>query len=90
MSCNCKKELEEKLTQRFKDQSPEASDHKVSLDGYGFVFVGSRMEQRGYLDVKATATYPLKKGGVKAKTTNQSMFFSYCPFCGVSTTGATS
>lgn len=87
MNCNCKKELEEKLTERFKAQSPEASNHGVSLYGYGFCLTGNRMESRGYMEVKATATYPLKKGGVKTKTTNQSMFFSYCPFCGVSATG---
>ena len=87
MTCNCKAELEEKLTQRFKDESPEASDHQSAIVGYGFIFVGERMTQRGYMDVKSTATFPLKKGGEKKKTLKQSMFFSYCPFCGVSTKG---
>ena len=89
MNCNCKKELEEKLTQRFKEQNPEAAQHGCVIGGYGLALVGNRMEQRGFMEVKSTAKFPLKKGGIKEKTLNQSMFFSYCPFCGVSATGET-
>lgn len=83
MNCNCKKELEEKLTERFKATAPEATGHGVSLQGYGFAIVGDAMKSMGYMEVKATANYPLKKGGSKNRVTTQNMFFSFCPFCGV-------
>jgi len=89
MNCNCKKELEEKLVQRFKEQNPEAVEHGCVIGGYGLALVGNRMKQRGFMEVKSTARFPLKKGVIKEKTLKQSMFFSYCPFCGVSATGET-
>jgi len=82
--CNCKKELEEKLTERFKGASPEAADHSVKLQGYGFVIIGNTMKHRGYMEYKTFANVTLKKGGLKSKKTTGSMFFSFCPFCGVS------
>ena len=82
MNCNCREELEAKLVENFKSHAPEATNHKATLQGYGFALIGNTMEMRGYMDVSAKATYPLKKGGTKEKTIKQSMFFSYCPFCG--------
>ena len=90
MNCNCKKELEEKLTQNFKNANPEAVEHGSVIDGYGFLFVANGMEQRGFMEVKSTANFPLKNGNMKVKTLKQSMFFSYCPFCGIKVTGAAS
>lgn len=83
MTCNCKTELEAKLTERFKEKSPEATGHSLTMQGYGFALVGNTMKQLGYMEVKAEADYPLKKGGSKIKKTTQNMFFSFCPFCGV-------
>jgi len=80
--CNCKKELEEKLTERFKEQSPSATDHDTKLQGYGFAIVGNAMKQLGYMTAKQSAMAPLKSGVPKLKTTSLNMFFSYCPFCG--------
>jgi len=87
MNCNCRDELEAKLVENFKAHAPEATDHKAKLRGYGFALIGNRMEMRGYMEVEAKATYQLKKGGSKEKTIKQSMFFSYCPFCGAKATG---
>jgi len=83
MNCTCKKDLEEKLTERFKNESPDATGHSVELSGYGFVIIENTMKTRGYMDVKAKADFPLKKGGWKHKIQTQNMFFSFCPFCGV-------
>ena len=84
MSCNCKTELEIKLTERFKEKVPEASNHAAKLQGYGFAIIDNSMKSMGYMEVKNTADYPLKKGS-KSKTTTMSMYFSYCPFCGEKT-----
>ena len=87
MTCTCKTDLEAKLTERFKANAPEASDHSVTLQGYGFAIVGNSMKSMGYMDAKASANYPLKNGGSKQKTVTQNMFFSFCPFCGVKVGG---
>lgn len=78
--CNCKKDIEKQLLDRFKAQAPEATGHGVELLGYGFV-LGKNIVQKGAMDIKQTATFPLKKGGVKEKTTKQNLMFTYCPFC---------
>lgn len=82
MACNCKKEIEEKLLNRFKEMSPEAEKHEVSLTGYALIF-GDKLEQKGCMTIAATADFPLKKGGVKSKKQTQNMVFTFCPFCGV-------
>jgi hypothetical protein len=82
MTCDCKKSLETKLAERFKESAPEAKDHAVSLQGYALI-LGEKLEQKGCMPIHCTATYPLKKGGTKEKTVKQNMIFTYCPFCGV-------
>lgn len=86
MKCNCKKELEEKLKDRFSATAPEATDHGVTLQGYGFGLTDDGLIVTGFMEAKATAVYPLKKGGFKQKTVTQNMHFSYCPFCGTKAT----
>lgn len=83
MNCNCKEELEAKLTARFKEQEPGATDHGAELQGYGFSMSGSAMTVRGFMDVKQSAMFTPKSGIPKLKKTSLSMFFSYCLFCGV-------
>ena len=82
MTCNCKDGIEAKLTERFKAQAPEATDHGVTLQGYGYC-MSATITNRAYMPYKTTAEFPLKKGGTKVKSTTGSMFFNYCPFCGV-------
>lgn len=82
-SCECRKNLEAQLTERFKGKFPEATDHDVKLEGFGFAIIGNRMTMRPCMPYKAGATHALKKGGTKWKAETGSMFFSYCPFCGV-------
>ena len=85
--CTCRTDIEAKLLERFKESSPEATDHSVSLQGYGLVIIENRMESRPCMQIKTTASYPLKKGGSKVKESTQSMMFNYCPFCGKSVKG---
>ena len=83
MTCDCKTELEAKLTERFKAASPDSRDHKVTLEGYGFGIRDNTMVLQPYMNYKAFAFTPLKKGGEKPKKTIGNMVFTFCPFCGV-------
>lgn len=85
--CNCKSEIEAKLLERFKTQQPDASQHKVTLKGYGFGVEekSGALVVRGFIPYEAFALVPLKKGGSKPKKTMGNMFFSYCPYCGAKT-----
>jgi len=83
MSCNCKTELESKLTDSFKAKEPNASAHKVELMGYGLVVTDTSLVSKAFMEYETFALMPLKKGGSKPKKTTGNMFFSYCPFCGV-------
>lgn len=80
--CDCRKDLEQKLTERYQAQEPTARDHKVTLRGYGFVLEGNKFTERGCMTYETFALVPLKKGGEKPKKTKGNMFFSFCPFCG--------
>jgi len=82
MTCTCRKDITEKLLERFKGQSPEAARHSLSLTGYTLV-IGEQLEEKGYMVIEASADYPLKKGGSKEKKIKQNMVFTFCPFCGV-------
>lgn len=81
--CNCKTEIEAKLTENFKANKPEASEHSVSLEGYGFCIVNNTLTMKPTMPYKARASYPMKAGGSKDKTLTGTMVFSFCPFCGV-------
>lgn len=87
MTCNCKTEIESTLTERFKQQTPEAKDHRVVLHGFGLGIQNNTMVLRGYMEAKAFALFPKKDGGTRAKTTTSMMVFSYCPFCGAKAEG---
>ena len=81
--CTCREDIEAKLLDRFKTNVPDATDHSVSLDGYGLVIVENTMLSKPYMPIRVSAMHPVKKGGARLKKSQQSMFFSYCPFCGV-------
>lgn len=82
MACDCKKDIEQKLLDRFKETNSEASNHSVHLQGYTLV-LGDKLDLKGYMEIAAKARFPLKKGGDKEKTIKQNMVFTFCPFCGV-------
>lgn len=83
MSCNCKTELEAKLTERFKAASPDSRDHKVTLEGYCLGFRENTMFLQPYMSYSEFAFTPMKKGGEKPKKSIGNMIFTFCPFCGV-------
>ena len=80
--CDCKDRLEAQLTERFAASKPEAHDHKVTLEGYGFSIHENAMVLRGFMPYTAFAFVPLKKGGEKPQKIKGNMIFSFCPFCG--------
>lgn len=86
--CNCKKQLEEKLLDSFVKKNPEAKDHSVRLCGYTLVIAEEGLIQKGCMQFETVASYPLKKGGYKEKTSKSNFIFSYCPFCGKPEGGA--
>lgn len=79
--CDCRETIESKLLACFKEQAPDAQNHKASLNGYGFV-LGASVREVGCMPIELTADRPLKRGGYKPKTDRMSMFFTFCPFCG--------
>lgn len=81
--CKCKKDIEARLLARFKETAPEATDHSIVLTGYALVIEGNSLLQRPCMEIRASASFPLKKGGSKAKVIRENMIFNYCPFCGV-------
>lgn len=81
-TCNCKKEIEAKLLERFKRNAPEARQHGVELEGYSFVIVENSLKERPCMQFKTSALFPLKNGSEKLKNSRANMFFSFCPFCG--------
>ena len=83
MNCNCKKEIEEKLTARFVESTPAATQQKVTLKGYGLCLGENTLHERALMEYETYALMPLKSGGSKPKKTKGSMVFSFCPFCGV-------
>lgn len=83
MGCDCRSRIEEKLLDRFKEKSPTAQNHELSLDGYCLGVIGNSLVSMPAMPVKMVADHPLKKGGFKKKTEMGNMIFSYCPFCGM-------
>ena len=83
--CDCKQDIEKKLVERFKNIAPEAKEHGGELAGYGLVIVGNELQAKPYMAFKGSALYPVKKtGDWKIKKVENNMFFSFCPFCGIS------
>ena len=80
--CNCKTDVEKKMTETFREQSPEAHGHKAELTGYVLLIEGNTLKSKGAMNIDMTATYPLKKGGEKVRTLKSNMLFTFCPFCG--------
>lgn len=81
--CDCRAKTEERLLARFKEQSPEAADHRVSLTGYALIVTKDMgLVAKGCMPIKASAKFPIKKGGTKEKKIEQNMIFNFCPFCG--------
>ena len=80
--CDCQSKTEARLLERFKQQNPEAKSHTATLTGYALILEGNHLITKGCMPAELSASYPLKKGGLKDKKTKTNMIFNYCPFCG--------
>lgn len=82
--CNCEKELRAALLQKLEEMHPEATDHYVNLPDYTLV-LGNPSRWVGKMRVDMTVVVPMRKNSelYKSKKIKHSLFFSYCPFCGV-------
>ncbi len=80
--CRCREDIEAKLLDRHKNNSPDSRFHTAELRGYGFVLTDAGMREVGQMPIELTSEAPLKKGGFKLKKESMSMFFTFCPFCG--------
>ena len=82
MNCDCKQNIEAKLTENFKTNTPESRDHKVELQGYGLCIADNTLKLQPYMTYEGFSYVPLKKGGEKPKKVKGHMLFKFCPFCG--------
>ena len=82
--CTCQSDLEKRLTERFVNRLPDSKDVQAHLAGYAFV-LGESLQSMPYMPVHTTHAVTIKKTGLsKQKTEKTNMFFTFCPFCGVS------
>ncbi len=82
MTCDCKSVIEAQLLANFEKATPDATDHGVTLQGYGIRFVANTAELAGFMPYEAQAAHLKKDGGVRVKKLKGNMMFSFCPFCG--------
>lgn len=83
--CNCKVDIEAKLATRFREQQPQANNHRAELIGYS-IAIGKEslsMFLIGQMPIELVGDFPAKKASpLKRRKFKQIMFFNYCPFCG--------
>ena len=82
--CECRADIEAKLTKRHVEQNPSATEHSAHLMGYGFGITGdNKVLETISMPVEMRSTVIVKTTGIaKRKVDKLSMFFSFCPFCG--------
>ena len=82
--CECRADIEAKLTKHHAEQNPSATQHSAHLMGYGFgVTVDNKLVEVIHMPVELRSTVVVKKTGLARSNVNKmSMRFSYCPFCG--------
>ncbi len=89
MTCKCRAEIEDMVLKAFIAESPDKENHKVNLEGYHLLSTKaeegkpSEWVSRCAATVERKLTYKTKAGKPKDKVEKVSVFFSYCPFCGV-------
>ena len=82
--CECRADIEAKLTKLHVEQNPSATQHSAHLIGYGFgITVDNKFVESIHMPVELRSTVVVKKTGLaKSKVDKMLMRFSYCPFCG--------
>ena len=88
MACNCKKDIEKRVTDRYAQDLIDSKDVSASLTGYAFTF-DAGVSMKPYMPIEVSHTKSSKAGVDRKRTEKVSMFFNFCPFCGVSLKPAT-
>lgn len=81
--CDCKSAIEKKLTERFQEEKPSFTEHKVELQGFGHVVLGGEFRLMPFMEFEKSGCDPKKNIDKRLKKQRGNMFFSFCPFCGV-------
>lgn len=79
MTCNCVRDNEQRLAEHYAKQL--GAPCTAAAKNVAIVF-GSDVSERAYLPYAIRADKPGYRG---AKGKEISMFFNFCPFCGIST-----
>ena len=89
MTCTCKADIEAKLLEGLKKNTPTGSDHDVRFTNYGMVIRDNALVVRPYANVDIRVILPKRSGGYRPKRRTECVFFKFCPHCGVPVDGAT-
>ena len=85
MTCNCKADIEQRLTERYVAALPKSKDVKAVMTGYGLVITDdNQLQSRPFMPVEVRHIVTSKAGAERRKTDKVNMTFSFCPFCGTS------
>jgi len=80
--CECSKQIYQKLVEAAQAKYADATNHDVSLDGYGLTINDKGIEgYKAYMPV--TVTYDIStRSGIKTRKYKTHLLFSHCPWCG--------
>ena len=80
--CECRADIEKRITEHYASKLPDSRDVKGKLMGYA-ITLGDSLGIKAYMPAEISHTVTIKKTGAdKRKTEKVNMFFSHCPFCG--------
>ena len=80
--CNCRADIEKKLTEHYAPKLPESRDVEAKLMGYALT-LGKCLAIQAYMPAEIRHTVTVKRTGAdKRKTEKVNIYFSHCPFCG--------
>ena len=73
---------------KLKAERPDDQGHHAQLEGYGFALTDdNKMLLVGGTPITLQSMTPRKAGGMKSFRINQTMVWTFCPFCGTKATG---
>lgn len=87
MSCNCLKELEDRLKEKFQHDNPEAEIKESYFENCAFI-QRSIKDGKVSMPIELTAAHMVKytilskKGKELNRKNITNVCFTYCPFCG--------